>query len=68
LKGSFIKLEKTLLRLPGTHSSFYATCGLWLEERTPEQLKGEDEEWHVQLTGEVKGKEAGNVFVDNAMH
>ena len=42
-------------------------CKLWLEERTPEQLKGEGGERHVERTGEVKGKKAGNVFVDNAL-
>jgi hypothetical protein len=36
-------------------------------ERTPEQLKGESEERHVQQTGEVEVKEVRDVFLNNAL-
>ena len=36
-------------------------------ERTPEQLKGEGEERHVQQTGDVEVKEVRDVFLNNAL-
>ena len=56
----FEDLKATREKGLGIYDRPYASCGFWLQERTPEQLRGEDGEWHVEQAVEPKVIEVNN--------